>query len=144
MPRAVRRLIVREEDLKKLVDSALRSEVELCGLLLGLFDGEDAVVEALEPLENVSASPLRFRARPEDVYRAYVKAEELGLDVVGIYHSHPAPPSPSREDLEGMERWPLVWLIVSSLDGSAAAFQLVEGEVRGVDLSPSRARGARG
>lgn len=140
MPRAVRRLIVREEDLKKLVDSALGGEAELCGLLLGLFDGEDAVAKLFEPLENVSPSPLQFVARPEDVYKAHVKAEELGLDVVGIYHSHPAPPTPSQADVEGMRRWPSVWLIVSSLDGSAAAFQLVDGEVREVELKPSRPR----
>lgn len=135
--RAVRRLIVREEDLKRLVDSALESEAELCGLLLGRLSGEDAVVELLEPLENVSPSPARFEARPEDVYRAHVKAEGLGLEVIGIYHSHPAPPIPSSMDLDGMGRWPLVWLIVSSLDGSAAAFQLVEGEVKEVELLAS-------
>ncbi|MCX8204611.1 MAG: M67 family metallopeptidase [Candidatus Nezhaarchaeota archaeon] len=136
--RAVRGLIVREEDLKKLAEAALKSKAELCGFLIGLVNGGEAVVELLEPLENVSPSPLRFEAKPEDVYRAYFKAEELGLEVVGIYHSHPAPPRPSLLDVEGMRRWPLVWLIVSSLDGSAAAFQLVEGEVREVSLATSR------
>jgi len=133
--------VVDEESLAELASKALKSRVELCGLLLGYRRGEEVVVERLEPLENVASSPTRFEARAEDILRTHVLAEELGLEVVGIYHSHPAPPSPSSLDLEGMERWPLVWLIVSSLDGSANAFQLVEGSVVQVELVRRRRGG---
>ena len=134
MAQRVERLVVDEGLLSRLSREAVEASVELCGLLLGRVDGEAAVVEVAEPLENVAASPTSFRARPEDVYTAHLKAEERGLDVVGIYHSHPAPPSPSTADLEGMGRWPLAWLIISSLDGSTAAYQLRGGGVARLEV----------
>lgn len=128
------RLVVDEESLEELIKEALKTKVELCGFLLGHCRGEEVIVERFEPLENAASSPVCFEARAEDILRAHLLAEELGLEVVGIYHSHPAPPSPSSLDLKGMERWPLVWLIVSSLDGSVGAFQLIEGSVTQVEI----------
>jgi proteasome lid subunit RPN8/RPN11 len=135
LPQPINRLLIDEEALKRLCSEAAGSRVEVCGLLLGRVVEGCAVVEALEPLENIAASPSSFKAKPEDVYRAYVKAEGLSLEIVGIYHSHPAPPKPSGADVEGMRLWPVVWLIVSSLDSSAAAFQLQGGCVKEVELT---------
>ena len=97
----------------------------------------DSVVEVLKVVRarNVESSPMSFKVAPEDLYRAVVEAEREGLEVVGVYHSHPAPPSPSPMDLEGMARWPIVWLIISSLDGSSRAFILEEGLVSEVEVS---------
>jgi len=67
------------------------------------------------------------------------KAEENGLQLIGFYHSHPAAPRPSPINLDYMKLWPhSIWLIVSSLDYSIAAY-LVDGEkpVK-IDIRPSK------
>ena len=76
---------------------------EGCGLLLGLAeDGRNVVVDA-RPLPNVwpveSEKPERFRIAEDDWRDAELEAMDQGLDVVGIFHSHPDHPpvaSPSR------------------------------------------------
>ncbi|RLF11759.1 MAG: hypothetical protein DRJ98_02665 [Thermoprotei archaeon] len=119
---AARKIEMDEDWLKALVKEASTSPQEVCGFLLGSVEGETVKVLRVYPSVNVAPSPTRFVVRPEDIYEAHVKAEKLGLEVVGIYHSHPAPPNPSDADLEGMKKWPIIWLIVSSLDGSVKAY----------------------
>jgi proteasome lid subunit RPN8/RPN11 len=98
---------------------------EACGLLLGELadDGAKSVAEAV-PLENAreeGARHHRFVIRPEDLVRAERDARGKGLDIVGIYHSHPDhPDEPSRYDLE--HAWPVYsYVIVSVREGRAAA-----------------------
>ncbi|MBV9303792.1 MAG: M67 family metallopeptidase [Acidobacteriaceae bacterium] len=64
---------------------------ECCGALLGrIHDGKRSVAEAV-PLENASARERRqhYELRPEDLLEAEKAARKRGLDVVGIFHSHP-------------------------------------------------------
>lgn len=100
---------------------------EACGLLLGVLgeDGAKRVAEAL-PLENAREEGVRhhrFVIRPEDLVRAEREARGRGLDVVGIYHSHPDhPDEPSRYDLE--HAWPVYsYVIVSVREGRAASLR---------------------
>lgn len=74
---------------------------------------------------NADASPHRFSMDAGDLIRAYERAASEGLDVVGIFHSHPSSPArPSDVDLEYMRANPVPWLIYSGLDGSMRAFVL--------------------
>ena len=44
-------------------------------------------------------------------------AEEKGLDVVGIFHSHPKSlPSPSNTDIKFMKGNPIPWIIYSGIN----------------------------
>jgi proteasome lid subunit RPN8/RPN11 len=63
---------------------------ECCGVMLGSVDDAKIVREAV-PLDNVAAGShrARYELRPEDLLRADKEARARGLDVVGIYHSHP-------------------------------------------------------
>jgi proteasome lid subunit RPN8/RPN11 len=64
---------------------------ECCGAMLGRVDaGEKLVIEAL-PLENAfeGSQSSRYELRPEDLLQADRQARRQGLDLVGIYHSHP-------------------------------------------------------
>lgn len=66
------------------------------------------------PARNVSQDPLGFLIDPLDVVRAREEAESSGLEILGIYHSHPSGrPEPSPRDVEAMVLWPLVWVIGS-------------------------------
>ena len=64
---------------------------ECCGAMLGsAADGVKDVREAL-PLENAFAGEQgeHYELRPEDLLAADRAARERGLDLIGIYHSHP-------------------------------------------------------
>jgi len=64
---------------------------ECCGAMLGRVDGDAKSVTVAIPLENASKGPQRSRyeLRPEDLLKADREARDRGLDLVGIYHSHP-------------------------------------------------------
>jgi proteasome lid subunit RPN8/RPN11 len=84
--------------------------------------------------ENSAQSPVMFRIAPADLLRGYEQAEGAGLEVVGIFHSHPAPPWPSRVDLEYMRVNPVIWLIMSMPSGEQRAFHLRKTGIAPVDI----------
>jgi len=64
---------------------------ECCGAMLGrLDDGSKLVTEAV-PMENayVGQQAERYELRPEDLLEADRQARARGLDLIGIFHSHP-------------------------------------------------------
>ena len=96
---------------------------EGAGLLLGsAADGRQTVV-ALLPIDNkweAGEQYHRYLITPQDVLRAETEAASRGLDVVGIFHSHPdhaAEPS-------GFDRdWALPWYayIITRIERAGAA-----------------------
>ena len=64
---------------------------ECCGVMLGHIHGENKVVTEAVPLENSFAGTQheRYEVRPQDLLKAERAAREHGLDLVGIFHSHP-------------------------------------------------------
>ncbi len=121
--------------VKELIHEALTSDGEICGFLLGRVEGERFRARELYKARNVSLTRgTSFKVDPRDVYEAHVYAERRGFDVVGIYHSHPGPPNPSATDLECMRGWPVAWLIISSTDGSVAAYIAKQGSVEELEL----------
>ena len=103
-------------ELKKLAINSLPSES--CAFLLGK---ESAVKEVL-PMKNTDNSRISFSIHPDEILEAYRLAESKGLDVMGIFHSHPSPPAPSGTDRRFMEINPVVWVIFSTTENSFAAW----------------------
>ena len=64
---------------------------ECCGAMLGSTDGETKNVKVGMVLENAfeGAQAARYELRPEDLLAADKAAREKGMDLIGIYHSHP-------------------------------------------------------
>ena len=64
---------------------------ECCGAMLGLTDGETKTVSEAIALENAFAGEqaARYELRPQDLLAADKAARERGMDLIGIYHSHP-------------------------------------------------------
>lgn len=62
--------------------------LEACGLLAGKQD----TVEAVLRVRNAEKSPVRFRMDPQEQLNAFEWMEANGLDLIGIYHSHPSRP----------------------------------------------------
>ncbi|HET6344426.1 MAG TPA: M67 family metallopeptidase, partial [Myxococcota bacterium] len=99
---------------------------ECCGLMLGADDdgSQRRVVDVLE-VANVKdeARTRRYLMAPAALLAAEKTASGRGLEVVGIYHSHPDHPSqPSEFDREhAMPFWS--YLIVSCQRGAVASTQ---------------------
>lgn len=78
--------------------------LEACGLILGQrrpeADGDDVTALLFEPTRNDAEDPLHgYVVPPLELLAADRRAREMGLEIVGIWHSHPdAPPLPSRRD----------------------------------------------
>lgn len=95
---------------------------EGAGLILGVTKGHERRVIDILPLENSREAPARhnrYLISPQDIYQAELKAEELGLDVIGVFHSHPDHPAvPSEFDRE----WAMPWFsyIITSIESGAA------------------------
>lgn len=64
---------------------------ECCGAMLGHIDGDKKTITEAVPLENASTGERRqrYELRPEDLIRAEQSARDRGLDLIGIFHSHP-------------------------------------------------------
>jgi proteasome lid subunit RPN8/RPN11 len=78
---------------------------EACGLLLGspLGDGPNSECGGRNATREVARD--RYEVHPEDFLAADDRARELGLEVVGVWHSHPeSGPIPSKTDFE--RSWP--------------------------------------
>jgi len=96
---------------------------EGAGLLLGHAAHADKTVVAAFPLPNRSEAVeqyYRYLLTPEDMLSGERAAAERGLDVVGIFHSHPDHPAlPSAFDRD----WALPWYayVITSVERGRAA-----------------------
>ena len=125
---------------------------EICGLLIGTIQGETRDVQEAWPLRNAweddpeqrkamfaeieaeggqatadeweaADTGRRFVVSPRDQMTASKRARGMGMDVVGVYHTHPNHPAvPSAFDRSiAWEGWSYV--ILSVRDGRAAEFR---------------------
>lgn len=92
---------------------------EGAGLMLGTIQDEVKSVLEIIPLENArenAARHNRYLLTARDYLNAEREAERLGLDVLGVFHSHPDHPNrPSEFDLE----WAMPWFsyLITSVNG---------------------------
>jgi proteasome lid subunit RPN8/RPN11 len=101
---------------------------EGAGFLLGL-DGEVKDVLLLENAREEEARHNRFLITPEDYLKAEMKAADLGVDLIGVFHSHPDCPNvPSEYDREWAQ--PFFSYIITRVDRGKAvshrSWKLVE------------------
>jgi len=93
---------------------------EACGLIGGLVADGRRVAVRLVPMCNPRDLPRnRYRIDPEAFLRAERQLDRDGLEIVGVYHSHPdAPARPSTVDRD--HAWPsLSYVIVAVAAGKA-------------------------
>lgn len=105
---------------------------EGAGFLLGSADGGQRQVTKLFMTENVrekAARHNRFLVTPEDYLKAETTAENLGLSLIGVFHSHPDHSNrPSEFDREWAQ--PFFSYVITSVNAGKAvesrSWRLVE------------------
>jgi proteasome lid subunit RPN8/RPN11 len=112
--------------------------LEACGLLAGKEDR----VEKVLPVRNQAQSPVRFVMDPYEQLRAFEWIDAQGLQLLGIFHSHPAgPETVSATDIREAA-YEVVHLIWSrAADGvlwKLRGFWIEEGQAQEVTLSVER------
>ena len=92
---------------------------ECCGFLIGRSDGDHKQVAELWRVENAreeEAKRRRYLIAPEEVLGAEKRAREEGVEILGVYHSHPDHPAkPSETDREFA--WPFFSYIIVEVQG---------------------------
>lgn len=82
---------------------------EACGVIGGGAGQASIVI----PIENMYHSPVRYRMEPQAQWNALQRLEREGLELIGIYHSHPSgPEEPSLSDVKRAyypEAFYLIW-----------------------------------
>jgi [CysO sulfur-carrier protein]-S-L-cysteine hydrolase len=112
-------------------------EKQLPNEACGLVAGKDRCSIEVYPIKNILASPTRFRLDPQQQLDAMLSMEEKGLDMMAIYHSHPAGPShPSMKDIAEAAYPETVNLIWYPDDGEwcCRGFIIQEGQMKEIKL----------
>ena len=95
---------------------------EGAGFMLGNVNGDLRLVTAILKLSNAreeSAQHNRYLLTPQDVLHSEQEAAQRGLDVIGVFHSHPDHPNqPSEFDRE----WAMPWFsyIITNVNNGKA------------------------
>ncbi|HEX9611105.1 MAG TPA: M67 family metallopeptidase [Gemmatimonadales bacterium] len=98
---------------------------EACGLIGGTAEDGRKVAVTIVPLRNGrdDARNNRYLIDPDAFRRAQDKLDRDGLEVIGVYHSHPDhPPAPSAYDREHAWPW-FSYVIVEIRRGRAGDHQ---------------------
>ncbi len=100
-----------------------------------LGGGNDRIrVQEILVVKNAQATRVAFEIPADELLKAYGYAERKGLQVAGIFHSHPSPPAPSGTDRRFMEINPVVWVIYSTTENRFAAW-IFDSDVRPVKIA---------
>ena len=98
---------------------------ECCGFILGGFKAEESIGIEYMPASNIKEEnrERRFLIDPMAYQKAEDEADERGLSVISIVHSHPDhPDKPSEFDRE--HAWPgFSYIIISVQKGNAVCYR---------------------
>lgn len=106
--------------------------LEACGLLAGKNDRVEKVIT----VANQAKSPARFVMDPYEQLDAFQWIESHGLELVGIFHSHPTGPETASPTDIAEAAYEVVYVIVSPHDGywKAHGFWIEQGRATEVPI----------
>jgi proteasome lid subunit RPN8/RPN11 len=124
----------------------MRAHVEACLPMeaCGLLAGNNDLVEDVITVPNEAQSPTRFFMSPKEQMHAFDLIETKGMELVGIFHSHPdqsgikrgSAPEPSSTDV-AESTYPVIQVVWSrtETDWDARGFWIEDGRVSEVLLN---------
>ncbi len=109
-----------------------RTPVEACGLLAG----KNARAEVMLGVLNQAQSEVRFEMDPREQLKALDWIDSHQLELVAIFHSHPAGPETASPTDIAEAAYEVVHIILSRKDArwQARGFWIEQGEAREVTL----------
>lgn len=123
-------LIIKKEFCKKMIAQSKREfPNEACGILAGKSGNVENVFE----MRNKEKSPSSYFMEPQEQFKVMKDMRNLGLDMVGIYHSHPETEAyPSGHDVE-LALYPDVSYVIISLkdekNPKIRSFRITDGKI---------------
>ena len=126
-------LVLTKEQYQKMIAYAdLHAPLEACGLLAG----HDSKVETVLEVTNQAQSPLRFVMNPIEQLNAFAWIDSHDMELVGIFHSHPAGPETVSPTDIAEAAYAVVYIILARVDGvwRARGFWIENGEFNEVAL----------
>ena len=94
-------LQISTENYQKIVAHGLSGKpLEICGLLVGRREGDGAFVDEVYEVDSLDKSELTYSMDGLKYTKVESEAPKRGLELLGIYHTHPATvPYPSVTDV---------------------------------------------
>ena len=130
-----RPLVLAQHLVQRILEHCLEEKPnEACGILTG----RDGRVHHAYATDNVRRSPVYYEVDPAQLEHVLQAIEELGEELVAIYHSHPtAAARPSATDIRLAEHYPeAIRLIISLAGPSDVRAYLIQGkQVHNVSIS---------
>ena len=111
--------------------------LEACGLLAG----RGSSVESVLMVKNQAQSPVRYVMDPIEQLHAFEWIDSQGLDLLGIFHSHPTGPETVSPTDIAEAAYSVVYVILARADGvwRARGFWIQDGGYEEVALQVSPA-----
>ena len=119
-------LTLSKDQLQKMigyVDSCM--PLEACGLLAGLNSKVETVIE----VTNQAQSAVLYEMNPIEQLNAFEWIESNGLDLIGIFHSHPTGPETVSPTDIAQAAYAVAYVILSRVDNDwrARSFWIKDG-----------------
>ena len=105
---------------------------EGCGLLLGATTEDGSVVHDVVASENVLRSAKVYEIDPKVLLRTYRRADEEGIEVLGVFHSHThseAYPSPTDIAQAPDSTWHYVLVSLRDVPAVLRSYRIIDGLV---------------
>jgi len=110
-------LVFTKEQYKKMIDHVdSKYPFEACGLLAG----RDSKVESVLEVTNQAQSPLRYMMDPIEQLNAFEWIDSNGLELIGIFHSHPTGPETVSPTDIAEAAYEVVYVILAHAEDSHA------------------------
>jgi len=129
----MRSLTLSKEQLQNMLDhAALHAPLEACGLLAG----NNSKVEKVLEIRNQADSPVRYVMDPLEQLNGFEWIESNGMELLGIYHSHPSGPETVSPTDIAESAYAVVQVILARVDQawSTHGYWLQDGLVEQVRL----------
>jgi len=126
-------LTLTKNQLQKMIAHVdFHAPLEACGLLAGLNSQVESVLE----VTNQAQSAARFVMNPIEQLKAFEWIESNGLDLIGIFHSHPAGPETVSPTDIADAAYAVVHVVLARVNGAwhARGFWIKDGAVSEVSL----------
>jgi len=117
-------IVFSKSDLDKIVEHSQDTfPVEACGILLGKRESNIKRVTMIFPTENILESESSYQINPQEQLDVFMKADELSLEVLGYYHSHPYwHAQPSSTDRQRANQPCCSYVVYSNIDNEVKSF----------------------